>query len=293
MTGPLRTFMSVLVLVLGTCSASSAQQFPAGAAMAGDEPVFSLESPVGSIDYLAGRGLRLGRTGLTIGGFTTVEIDLEQGQDGVITLDSVSFLLPWRFTDSLSIFAEIELGGLFSYDTGSGDVDSDPHVVLERIYGEYNQSDALNVRAGQFLTPVGIWNMVPAEPFTWTATNPVLVETAFSEHTTGAALFGSFYPDDNTLDYWIYGQFLDEIQPSESPTPINSSVGGRLRYGGPLGNWAVGGSFLASELDAKWSFLGGIDAYAKLGPVELQSEFVMSGGEIPGKDLWDIYLQGV
>lgn len=285
--------MSVLALVLALCSGAAAQQFPAGAALAGDEPLFSVESPIGSIDYLAGRGLRLGRSGLTIGGFSTVEVELEQGEHGVIDLDSINFLTPWRFTDSISFFAEIEIGGLLSYDTGTGKVESDVEVALERIYGEYNYDDRLNARLGKFLTPVGIWNTVPAEPFTWTATNPVFLETALSEHTTGAALFGSFYPGENTLDYWLYGQFFDEIYPSEDPEPINSSVGGRLRYGAPLGDWAVGSSFMAAELAGDWSFLGGLDGYWKLGPVELQSEFTIVGGALPDRNQWDVYLQGV
>ena len=39
-------------------------------------PLFSLESPLGPIEYGLGRGLELGRTGFHIGGFTTVEFDL-------------------------------------------------------------------------------------------------------------------------------------------------------------------------------------------------------------------------
>jgi hypothetical protein len=260
-----------------------------------DEPVFSVSSPLGSIDYVAARGLRLGRTGLTIGGFTTLEIDKEEGASGGLELDGLNFLLLWEPVDFLHAFAELEIENLFAVDFGTGDVESDPELTVERIYGDFTASDALNFRFGKFQTPVGIWNLVPAEPFIWTATEPVLVETAFDEHTTGGGFFGSFYPSQSSgrLDYWLYGQFMDPLDPSDSPLPADRSAGGRLRYAGPLESWAIGTSFLASELSGDWSFLGGLDAFWRIGRLELQSEFAIVRGDIPGRDLWGVYLQGV
>ena len=260
-----------------------------------DEPVFSISSPLGSIDYVAARGLRLGRTGLTIGGFTTLEIDKEEGTSGGLELDGLNFLLLWEPVDFLHVFAELELENLFAVDFGTGDVESHPKLTVERIYGDITRSDALNFRFGKFQTPVGIWNLVPAEPFTWTATEPVLVEAAFDEHTTGGGFFGSLYPSQSSgnLDYWIYGQFMKPLDPSESPPPADRSAGGRLRYAGLLESWAIGTSFLASELSGDWSFLAGLDAFWRVGRLELQSEFAIVRGDIPGRDLWSVYLQGV
>jgi hypothetical protein len=283
----------LLLVVSGFASVASAQQFPAGAAVAGDEPLFSLDTPVGAIDYVAGRGLRLGDTGFTFGGFTTVEADVEEGEDGTIELDGVNLLLLWEPFDPVRIFAEIEIGGLFTYDTGTGRVESDATRQIERLYGDIDLSDALDVRFGKYQTPVGIWNLVPAEPFTWTATTPVLVETAFDEHLTGAALFGSFYPGNESLDYWLYGQFMEPLDPPSDDPHIDSGVGGRLRYGGSLGQWALGASFLASEQQGRWNYLGGLDAFWRVGPFELQGEFDVVRGDIPDRNLWGFYAQGV
>jgi hypothetical protein len=260
-----------------------------------DEPVFSISSPLGSIDYVAARGLRLGRSGLTIGGFTTLEIDKEEGRSGGLELNGPNFLLLWEPADFLRAFAELELEDVFAVDFGTGDVESDPGLTVERVYGDLTRSDALNFRFGKFQTPVGIWNLVPAEPFTWTATEPVLVETAFDEHTTGGAFFGSLYPSSTSgsLDYWLYGQFLNPLDPSDTPLPADRSAGGRLRYAGTLESWAVGTSFLAAERGGDWSFLGGLDAFWRIGRLELQSEFAIVRGDLPGRDLWGVYVQGV
>ena len=258
-----------------------------------DDPLFSIDSPIGSIDYVLGRGLRLGRTGLHIGAFTTLEIDKKEDASGTVELDSLNFLLLWEPTDFFRAFTEIEVGGLLSYDTDTGKTLSDPETTFERLYADLSRNDTLNLRIGKFQTPVGIWNLVPAEPFTWTANDPILVETAFDEHQTGGAFFGSAYPGSNSLDYWLSGQFLDSLDPSSDPVPADRSVGGRLRYGGPLGDWAVGASVLASERDGNWNVLGGLDAFWLVGPLELQGEWAIVRGDIPDRNLWGIYLQGV
>ena len=91
----------------------------------------------------------------------------------------------------------------------------------------------------------------------------------------------------------LYGQVMDPLDPSEDPLPADRSVGGRLRYGDPLGDWAVGSSFLASQLGGDWNYLAGLDAFWQKGPVELQGEWAIVRGDIPDRNLWDIYGQGV
>jgi hypothetical protein len=292
----LRVALLVLALFLARVSLASAQQAinsdPTKPAPS-DDYLFSLESPLGDIDYVVGRGLRLGWTGLTVGGFTTLEVSKQQGDPGRLELDSLNFLVLWEPMDFLRGFTEVEVGNLFSLDLHSGDVDSHPNASVERLYADASYSDALNARFGKFQTPVGIWNLVPAEPFTWTATDPVLIDTAFDEHQTGGGIFGTLYPSDRTLDYWIYGQFLDPLDPSGDHEPIDRSVGGRVRYGGSVGEWALGASFLASERKSRWNYLGGLDAFGRVGPFELQGEFAIVRGDIPDRNLWDVYLQGV
>ncbi len=282
---------AVLVALLATASVARAQY--ALPTDPDDDPLFSADTPLGAIEYVPARGLRLGATGLTVGGFTTFEAEVEQKEDGVIAIDSLNFLILWQPLAFARAFAEFEIGGLFDYDTGTGEVESDATFIVERLHGDLSRSDALNLRIGKFQTPVGIWNLVPAEPFTWTATEPVLVETAFDEHQTGGAFYGSAVLGSRPLEYTIYGQFVDAFDPESDEDPVDRSVGGRLRYGGLLGQWAVGGSFLASEKDGDWNFLGGVDGFWRSGPIEVQGEFAIVRGDIPDRDLFGVYVQGV
>jgi hypothetical protein len=258
-----------------------------------EEPIFSLDGPFGPVEYRAGRGLHLGHTGLNIGGFSTAEIEREEGEPGEFALDGINFLILFEPASFVRGFAEFEIGDLATWETNSDNVTSDPSFIVERLYGDLIYNDALNLRTGKFQTPIGRWNMVRAEPLTWTATEPVVVEVGFDEHQTGGALFGSFYPGSNTLNYWIYGQYLDPLDPESDSMNADRSVGGRIEYGDPFGDLSVGASFLASELNDDWSYLGGVDAQWRIGNLELTAEFTYSDGDIEDRDLWDVYLQGV
>jgi hypothetical protein len=258
-----------------------------------EEPVWSLESPIGPIEYRAGRGLRLEGIGLNIGGFTSLEVSREEDGPGVVALEGINFLVLFEPVQWLRAFAEIELGELLLYQTGWDDVESDPTVDVERLYGDLGLSDRLNLRFGKFRTPIGRWNLVPAEPFVWTASEPVLVERAFDEQQTGGMLFGSFYPSSNTLTYSLYGQFLDPLDEDSDPSSADHSAGARLEYSGSLGEWSVGTSFLASEKDGDWNYLGGLDGEWRSGPFEVTAEFAITEGDIAERDLWGFYVQGV
>lgn len=290
---PSPLMLRLLLLVTGSFALASAAQAQS-ALQPGpgpDDPLFSIESPIGSIDYVVGRGLSLGRTGLHIGGFSTLEIDKQEGESGTVEIDGLNFLIDFEPVDFLRVFSELEVGHLLAYDTGGDGVSSDPSLTVERLYADLERSDAQNLRVGKFQTPVGIWNLVPAEPFTWTANEPILVETAFDEHQTGGALFGSRPVGSNNLGYWLYGQFMGPLDPPSDEDPVDRSVGGRVQYGGPLG-WQIGGSFLASERNSAWNFLGGLDGSWPIGPLELQGEWALVRGDIPDRNLWGVYLQG-
>jgi len=255
------------------------------------EPPPPPDGSTAEADYVATPGLRLGRTGLTIGAFTTLELDKETGRPSEVALDSVNALVLWEPFEFVKAFGELEIGPLLTWHPSRGSVESEPELRFERLYVDVSGGDTLNVRLGKFQTPVGIWNLVSAEPFTWTATSPVLVDAAFDEHQTGGAVFGSFYPGRSNVEYWIYGQFVNPLDAEEESS--DRAVGGRLRIAGARNEWAVGASYLASSKNGAWSHLGGVDFSWVRGPLEVQGEMASVRGDIPGRDLWDAYLQAV
>lgn len=258
----------------------------------GDAPLFSLDTPVGPLEYGLGRGLEIGRTGLHVGGFTTLAFDRENGKHGSLELDGVNFLVLLEPNEFVRGFMELEIGDLFLWETNER-VHSSPNATFERLYGDLRVGDPFTLRVGKYQTPVGRWNLVPAEPFVWTPIDPAFLETAFDEHQTGATILGSVHPGGGSLDYWVYGQFIDPLDPSEDPQHADYSVGGRVQYGRALEQWSVGSSFLATEIGGAWSYLGGLDFEVRFGRVLLTSELTLQQGALEDRDLWDVYLQGV
>ncbi len=256
-------------------------------------PLFSIDSPLGDIEYELGRGLSLGDTGLHVGGFTTVEFDREDGEPGELELDGVNFLVLLKPNQYVSGFMELEVGDFFRWKTNESSVESNPVAKFERLYGDLTIGDPLTLRTGKFQTPVGRWNLVPAEPFVWTPIEPAFLEVAFDEHQTGTAALGTIHPFGGTLDYWVYGQVMDPLDASEDPDPADHSVGGRVQFGRSLEQWSIGSSFLATEIGGQWSYLGGLDAEFSIDRLLVTSEFTLQQGAIPDRDLWDVYVQGV
>ena len=285
----------LLGILLGTAEAAwpaAPQVAPGTFGMpSGDDTVFSIDSAIGPIEYRSARGVRFGNTGLNVGGFSTVELAREEGEPLDVALDGINLLVLFEPIHAFRTFAELEIGNLFSYQEG-GRVESNPDLHVERLYGELSLDDPINIRFGKFQTPIGRWNLVPAEPFVWTATTPVVLETAFDEHQTGLMLGGTFFPLQGALEYWLYAQVMDPLNPSPTPPPTDRSVGGRLQFTRSIESWSVGSSFLASDRNGQWSYLGGLDAEIQAGPFELLSEFSYQNGAIRDRDILDLWVQG-
>ena len=192
---------------------------------------------------------------------------------------------------SFRVFAELEVGGLASWNSGDG-FESRTQANFERLYTELDASDALTVQFGKFQTPVGRWNLTPAEPFTWTATQPAIVERGFDEHQTGVALHGSFYPAQRVVRYWLYAQVLDPFDEESDSDNVDRSVGGRVEYGDAREAWSVGASLLGSKKDGGWTTTAGVDARLRAGDrLELSSELLVSGGDVVGRDYWGAFVE--
>lgn len=75
-------------------------------------------------------------------------------------------------------------------------------IEIERAYVEYSFSEWLSVRAGQWLTPYGIWNVDHGSPTIIAVQRPFTVgEDLFPERQTGLQLGGKFLVDATTLGY--------------------------------------------------------------------------------------------
>lgn len=155
---------------------------------------FGTNTPLGRFSYHAGRGLRLGKTGLTIGGFAIAEMERLEDGERRGSLEEFNFLISYDPVPFAHLFTELGIGSLAEIERGRRGVHSNPGLEVERLFLDLGNRDALKLRFGKYRTPIGRWNLVPRDPLLWTTSEPVIVEEVFDETSTGAMLHGSVFP---------------------------------------------------------------------------------------------------
>ena len=253
-------------------------------------PLLSLPSPFGDLRYTPGHGLRLGETGITIGGYTNLDLSRDEGGPARLDWDELSVIVIADPVPRVHLFSEYEFEHLVQVDDHGrgGTANADSHV--ERLYGDFSVSDWLNFRAGKFLTPVGRWNVIHASPLVWTTSRPLVTFVPFDTHTTGAMLFGSLFPTAGTIRYSLLGQFADQFDATPQPQTADRSGGARLEYA-TRADAAIGASYLAFRSGWHWRHLAGLDLLWRRGPLDLMGEFTAADVPHASGPQWGVYLQ--
>lgn len=283
----------LVVLISPVYGADPTTQPPAGA-LPTEPEAFGTNTPLGRFSYLSGRGFRLGKTGLTIGGFATAEMEhLEDGERSG-GLEELNLLISYNPLPYARLFTELGVDSLANAERGRRGIHSNPSLNIERLYLDLGNRDDLRVRFGKFRTPIGRWNIAPRDPLLWTTSEPVIVEEVFEETSTGAMLHGSFFPQGGALSYSLYGTFLPPLHAESDERPVRRSAGAHLEWAS-LKGWTLGASYFASQRrNGEWNHLGGADLLWLPHPrVELSSELVFGEGSINDGTMWGLYTQGV
>ena len=247
------------------------------AAYSGD-PSIPLPAETGeTLPNPAGRGFPIGSTGLTLGGYVTGEAEDLDGERHYSQLEGNLFVFyePVRY---FRLFADLEL----ATDT----------VGLERGHADLTVSDALNLRLGKFLTPIGRWNQAHIEPLTWTTSEPVLIETVFDDTVSGASFYGSVFPGGGALSYTAYASLVEPIAVDEDEGFAEDSAGARLEWAS-LGGWSAGLSYYASRPPgSRWHHLGGADVlWQPHRRVEISGEALAGEGSRSSGAVYGAYAQ--
>ena len=254
----------------------------------GEEPVAS----VGPFRYRPGRGLRIGETGLVIGGFTNIKAEHTDESGGEFTIDRLNFFLIFDYFTRFRVVADLQMKDIFAADnehTGTHDFAFD----VRRLFGDYTLYDELRLRAGTFLTPVGYWNLILAPPLTWTTEAPLIVEENFFEQTTtGVMLHGSAGIGPGQLGYNAFTQFLDPLEDDPELVPPDHTAGLQITYD-TLPAWSVGVSYQAADTKGALSHLGGAHARVQSERIEILAEALIQDGDDLEELQWGAYLQGV
>jgi hypothetical protein len=139
-------------------------------------------------------------------------------------------------------------------------------VEIERIYVEWNIHPYLTMRAGQFLTPYGIWNVDHGSPLFIPVTRPYVIGSSlFPERQTGFEFLGKYdVSNDSAIGYHF--TLSNGLGPVSEIRDLddNKGVGGRLfwEYRG-AGTLRIGGSAFYAK-DTALTPTRGLDAEGHL-----------------------------
>lgn len=247
-----------------------------------------------------GRGYRLEALDLTLGGYATLEVNDLEGRRREGRLSDLSLFLTWEPTPRVRLFSELELDDPVRARSGARVLRAEPE--LERLYADVAVTPALELRIGKFLTPIGYWNEVHADPLVWTTSRPLVTDALFPRHATGAMVHGEYAGFElqvfgdvtRSLDPLRQEEALEGLDDARLP-PINfehaaglhlrrTFAGERLHVGVAWTRFAQRGERAARQLvgsDVRWTGRR----------VELALEAAYRIGEGRAGDAWGAYVQ--
>lgn len=211
--------------------------------------------------YELGRGLPLGDTGFTLGGYATLRYENLRRQEDRLALDHLSLMLWWEGNGRFKFFTEADLEeGVATARPGT---DDERFLALERFYLDYAATDRVTLRAGKFLTPIGHWNLIHADPLVWTTSRPLVTEVLFPPSTTGLMVLGTAPLAARALDYAVFVANGREWRRKPGEDPFSEAWGARVNL--PLtGRLQVGASFASFEQE------GAPDEHRRLAGLDFQ-----------------------
>jgi hypothetical protein len=186
-------------------------------------PAFADDASSDPIDYRLGSGVQVPGTGFTFGGYATGSYTDPEGGAAHANLDNVSLFIWWEGDSRWKFFAEIEYEN-FAVTRGTTG-GKDDYLSLERLYADYALNDALSLRFGKFLTPIGRWNLVHATPLVWTTSRPLTTYVSFPTNMTGVMATGSLSQLANGLEYSFYAAGTDDLRPNPDQDPFTAAFG--------------------------------------------------------------------
>ena len=174
------------------------------------EPVF----PPQTTGYQLGRGYHVDSLGVTLGGYANFRYSDLEGQQANFTAQDLSLFVSGDLSTTWRFFSEAEFGNAFTI-TDHGWSNDDADFDVERLYLEHDLRPRLRVRVGKFLTPIGRWNLVHADPLVWTVSRPLVTAAPFARHAAGAEAIGSVPAGEGTLDYRVFVDDTRQLDPSQ------------------------------------------------------------------------------
>lgn len=246
--------------------------------------------------YRLGSGYQVSGTGLRIGGYSNAQTGAPHAAPAYFEVSDLSLFLTWDNGSRLHFFSELEAGDVLNTGKREGLVTQKASFEFERFYIDSLVNNNLTVRLGKFLTPIGQWNLVHAAPLVWTTSRPVATENLFSPHASGVMLHGSVSVAKRQLEYSVYGDLSQSIDPYRSQNPFENALGAHLRYflSDTLQIGASFSNFVLNDLPPARDTLAGLDVAWSYRKFELSSEIVYRTSDHAAlQSTWQGFAQNV
>jgi hypothetical protein len=255
-----------------------------------------LSPPGAQWEYHLGHGLRIGDSGLTLGGYGSVRYEALHERPQEFAASALSLFISWDSGARVRLFSELELEDFAVAREGRKFGSRSAPFEAERLYADTYFSDMAIVRLGKFLTPIGRWNLIHADPLVWTTSRPLVTFQSFSSDATGGMLYGTVSPLGKDLEYSLYAEVTDELNPDPHEKPFTEAAGLHL-VSHLTDSTELGLSYAnfkrEEERNEDHNLLGADFLWTQKG-FELTGEFVYRLGERrPDSDEWGIFAQGV
>jgi hypothetical protein len=242
--------------------------------------------------YTLGSGYQIPDTNWHLGGYATASYSDPKNGSARVAVDNLSLWLWWEGEGRWKFFSEFEYQNPLS--NRSNDRFEDEYFSWERAYLDYALTDAISVRAGKFLTPIGRWNLIHATPLVWTTSRPLVTTLTFPTNMTGLMVTGNVSSIGNGVEVSVYGSGGEEIRPNPDIDPFSSAIGTHVTFS--LGGESqVGFSYADFEQEKTRSDrkqLVGFDFLWSHSRIEVSGEAVYRASNDGGR--WDehgAYLQ--
>lgn len=270
--------------------------------------LLALPGLVQAAPYTLGQGYRLPILGLTAGGYLSIQANALEGEKSQAALQDLSLFLHGDLRPDWHFFTEVELSTPVTISRdglSSKDIDLD----FERFYFDHNLAARTTLRLGKFLTPVGRWNQIHADPLVWTVSRPLTTSAAFAKNASGAQLYGSWPVGRSAVDYQLYLDDTAGLDPSEGhektfmdlsvqpnpPSSFRHGGGARLQYRSFDDDFLAGVSAGRFELKDRPGYknLVGADLFYTVDDYEFSGEAVYRKDDGGGLSEWGGFVQAV
>lgn len=200
-----------------------------------------------------------------------------EGEGSQFAINQSGVMVYGHIAQKVRYLAEVGAEDLYAFDADRGD-SSGNDLILNRLYVDYLAAEAFNIRAGQFLTPIGIYNPAYIGALRWTTVTPFVAEGFFPKIIAGIDINGKLGASLN-VEYDLFYHVSGEHDQNPNAVRASEFAGGEVRYTfGIDGKIAIPFGRFRSDSSREICRFAGANFLWPLGRSQLSGELLYKNG---------------